>query len=101
MDDKEQRLALEKLSRDLSDRGKLIESGWVAFRLFVVPADAPQIQIDEMRHAYMAGAQHLFSSVMTIMEPGNEPTDADLRRMDLIADELDAFAKELSARVNK
>jgi len=82
---------LQKLTRKATDNGRLIEAGWLSLRVMAVPPDAPQVQVDEMRNAFFAGAQHLFSSIMGVMDPESEPTDADLRRMDLIASELDAF----------
>lgn len=85
------RAFLEKLSRELADQGKLIEAGWVGYRLAVMSLDAPAIQIEECKIAFMAGAQHLFSSVVSILDPGDEPTDADLRRMDMIHAELQKF----------
>jgi len=93
------RAFLERLTRQLADEGKLIEAGWVAMRLHVIPLDAPAGQIDEMRLAYMAGAQHLYSSMMSMFDPGIEETPADLRRMELIHNELQAFAAELAQRV--
>jgi hypothetical protein len=90
---------LEQLSRKLADDGKLIEAGWVGLRIAAVPLNAPAVQIEEMRNAFMAGAQHLFSSIMTIMEPDAEPTEADMRRMSLISDELEAFGEELKLRL--
>lgn len=35
---------------------------------------------------------------LRILDPGDEPTDADLRKMDLIAAELDKVRGELAAR---
>jgi len=84
----------EKLTAELVDEGKLIEAGWLALQISAIPAIAPKVQIDEMRMAFFAGAQHLFSSILTILEPGSEPTDADLKRMSLISDELDEFVKQ-------
>lgn len=92
---------LEQLSRRLADEGMLIEAGWVALRIQTIPLDAPAVQLQEMRMAYMAGAQHLFSSIMTILEPGQDETTADLTRMDLIHKELAAFEKELRLRAAK
>jgi hypothetical protein len=92
------RAYLERLSRDLADQGKLIEAGWVGLRLAAVPLDAPKIQLEEMRNAFFAGAQHLFSSIMTILEPDAEPTDKDMERMDLIDKELRAFINDFSMR---
>jgi hypothetical protein len=45
------------------------------------------------------GAHHLFTSIMTILEPGTEPTAKDLKRMDLIDKELRGFRGELEARI--
>ena len=87
---------LERLSQELTDNGKLIEAGWVGMRLACDLVDAPPSQLREMRMAFFAGAQHLFGSIMTILEPGDDPTDADLRRMNLIHKELKAFIDDFA-----
>lgn len=92
-----ERAYLERLTKELADQGKLIESGWIGLRLTAIPLDAPAVQLEEMRKAYMAGAQHLWSSIMTMLDPGADETPADMRRMDLIATELENFADELLA----
>lgn len=92
------RAYLERLSRELTDQGKLIEAGWIGLRIAAVPLDAPAVQLSEMRMAFFAGAQHLFSSIMTILDPGSEPTDADLKRMDLIDAELRKFIADFTLR---
>jgi hypothetical protein len=93
------RAFLERLSRELTDQGKLIEAGWISLRLAAVDPQAPALQLDEMRMAFFAGAQHLFSSIMTILEPDAEPTDKDLERMDLIDKELKRFITEFELRI--
>lgn len=87
----------DKLSKSLADEGSIIEGGWVGFCLAVTPKGQtmPQIQHDEMRKAFFAGAQHLFASIMSILDPGSEPTQRDLDRMTLIHEELEAFRKNL------
>jgi hypothetical protein len=92
-------LDLEQLSRDLTDQGKLIEAGWIGFRFSVFTGEAPPpAQLEEMRNVFFAGAQHLFSSIITILDPGDiEPTEADLQRMDLIATEIKAFIEVFAA----
>jgi hypothetical protein len=82
---------LRRLERDLLDQGKLIEAGWVGYRLAVMPPDVGKVQLDETRIAFFAGAQHLFGTIMNAMEEGEEPTDNDLRRMDNVDKELQAF----------
>jgi hypothetical protein len=92
------RAYLERLTRELTDQGKLIEAGWIGLRLAAVPDNASAIQLDEMRSAFFAGAQHLFTSIMTILEPGAEPTDVDLNRLTLINDELMEFISDFGKR---
>jgi hypothetical protein len=92
--------AARRLTKELADQGKLIEAGFAVFAHFVIPKDAPAVQLDEMRLAYMAGAEHLFSSIMNILDPGEEPTEADLLRMDLIQKEIDEWRGRLSERVD-
>jgi hypothetical protein len=92
------RAHLERLTRELTDSGKLIEVGWIGMRLACDLVDAPAEQLREMRMAFFAGAQHLFGSIMSVLEPGDEPTDKDLQRMDLIHKELDAFIKDFELR---
>ena len=85
--------AARKLSEGLADAGKIIEGGFAGFSMMVIPKDAPQIQIQEMRMAFFAGAQHLFASIMAVMDSDRDPTERDLHRMSLIHQELEAFSK--------
>ncbi|TYL87472.1 hypothetical protein [Bradyrhizobium cytisi] len=93
-----EQLAAE-ISKQLADEGKLIEAGWAGYRMLVLPPDAPSIQVEECRLAFMAGSQHLFSSIMTILDPGEQETEADLRKMDLIDKELRAFGREMELKI--
>lgn len=90
------RQACDEIAKRLTDDGKLIEVGWATMRLLVLPPDAPDVQISEMRKAFFMGAQHLYASIMGILEPGAEPTDKDLDRMQLIHNELEAFRMEVT-----
>jgi hypothetical protein len=89
---------LQNLERELLAKGMLIEAGFVGLRLAAIPLDAPAIQIEEMRHAFFAGAQHLMSSIMTVLDPGAEVTDADVAHMDAIQAELDTFIEQFKLR---
>jgi len=86
----------EAITKALSDSGKLVEAGFEALRLLAMLPDAPPDQVREMRLAFFAGAQHLFGSIMTILDAGDDPTERDLRRMSLIAAELNEFAAQFS-----
>jgi hypothetical protein len=92
----QQRKVLDEISRKLTDDGKLIEVGWHAMRVLVMPHDASPVQIDEMRKAFFMGAQHLFASILGILEEGAEPTEKDFDRMTLIHNELEAFRMEVT-----
>jgi hypothetical protein len=98
---KPNRKLIEALATSLTKRlaadGKLVEGGWLAHSQFMIPPLASQDLVDAMHTAYMAGAQHLFASMMNIMDPGEEPTEADLRRLSLINDELEVWRKQMWA----
>lgn len=87
------------LSRQFMDEGKIISAGWATFCMYVMPKDAPAIQIQEMQKAFFAGAQHLWGSIMTGLDPDAEPTPEDERRMELIDAELQAFGERLTAEI--
>jgi hypothetical protein len=92
---------LVRLSKQLADEGKLMEAGWVGYRLGVLPLNAPAIQLDECKMAFFAGALHLFSSIMNILDEDAEPTEADLDKMDKIHREMAAFTDQLELRIKK
>ena len=51
--------------------------------------------------AFFAGAHHLFTSIMNVLDPGpdTEPTERDLRRMSQIHAELERYERILKAEV--
>lgn len=87
--------AVQEVARKLTDEGRLIEAGWVGLAAVWLPADASAHQVADLRKAFMAGAQHAWSSFITMLEPGDDPTTADLLRMAKIQVELYAFGAEL------
>jgi hypothetical protein len=89
---------INDVTKRFTDEGKLIEAGWQAYRMLSIPPNASDIQVRESRLAYFLGAQHLFASIMGIMDSGTEPTEDDLRRLTLISNELDAFIATIGPR---
>lgn len=85
------------LTHELVRRGELIFGGFAAYcRLRKVDVDAPHMPA--LHDAFMAGAEHLWSSIMATLDPGVEPTAADEARMDAIGREVEAWrAKQASA----
>ena len=68
---------------------------WRDYRTKVIPVTAPAIQARECRRAFYAGANALFTSILAMLDPGAEATEADLTKMDLIAEEFRAFARAI------
>src|SRR5262245_8222617 len=92
----------ERVTGHFVDKGEVIALGFAAF--IVAAYDdyetMPLDQLAQLRAAYFAGAQHLFASIGNMMDAGDEPTEADMRRMALINHELNAFVDELKQRLN-
>jgi hypothetical protein len=89
---------LAALTRELIDKGKLVEAGWIGLRLTALSPGMSQGQIAMMRDCFFAGAQHLMASVLSSLDPDEEPTDDDLRRMDMIHKELENFLEDFKKR---
>lgn len=63
-------------------------------------ADAGPVQIEETRRAFMAGAQHVFSCLMSILGEGEDPTFEDMRKIDMLDRELYDYLVEFCKRHN-
>lgn len=86
---------VEGVTRKLADNGLLIEAGWVGFEKLVLPEHASPAQRADMRKAFFGGAYHVFTAMMTMMDTGEEPTDADTARLERMHLELERFKKEV------
>lgn len=100
-DTAKEREIVENITKAFVDRGQLVEAGWQALVIVLELASAPDIQRSEMRLAYFAGAQHLFGSIMAITEDGDEPTEQDMERLNLIDKELKQWIEEFQERITK
>lgn len=89
---------VDRATRALTDAGLIIEAGFEGFRRAALPDDMSSAQLAAMRQTFFAGAQHLFASILTLLDPGEEPTDDDLRRMDAIQAELQQFIDDFQTR---
>ena len=82
------------------DHGRLIELGFASLLQTAYPdwEAMPRAQLEQLRETFFAGAQHLFSSIITMLDPGTEPTVKDEDRMQLIDGELREFVADYSRR---
>lgn len=90
----------DDLAKELIDKGFLLEAGFEILASMAMPKNASERQVKECKLYFMAGAQHLFASIMQSLEAGSEPTDTDLRRMENINTELDVWKAKIEARFN-
>lgn len=89
------RKTVNEATKRWSDEGRLIEAGWQAMLILSMPKDAGEVQVREMRKAFFLGAQHLYACLLNIMDADREPTEADMKRMQLVHAELEVFEKRL------
>lgn len=82
------------------DDGHIIALGFASMVQAMYPdwKNMPPAQRDDLRAAFFGGAQHLWGSIMNILDPGDEPTERDMRRMDMINHELEAFIEDYKQR---
>lgn len=98
--------AAVKVTKTLVDKGKLVEAGFALFRIYVIDKGASDLQVAEMQMAFMAGAEHVFTSILAIMGGGPEssdddPTEKDMARMGMISDELAGWRELILKKHNK
>ena len=89
---------VERITRDLMSKGRLIEAGWIGFRYAAVPLSAHPVQVEEMRNAFFAGTQHLFASMTGAFDPDGDATADDVNKLYMIRDELNNFMQEYSLK---
>lgn len=75
---------------------KRLEREWGIYSS-LIPTSASATQVRETKRAFYGGAQTLLAIIMKALDPGTEPTDADLRMMDELHQELQDFVAEIKA----
>lgn len=75
-----------------------IAKAWASYRQRVVPTNAGQVQVEETRRGFYAGAAAVFGSVIDQLSPGDEITDADVAVLETIQRELDEHIASFQQR---
>ena len=73
-------------------KAKLLDEGWKEYRENVISPDAHVTQLIECKRAFYAGARTLLTDILSMLDPGEEPTEDDLLMMDDIEAELEQFS---------
>lgn len=77
----------------------MIKHHWLSYRREVVPPQAGEVQVEECRRAFYAGALAVWSSIMSGLSEGSEPQPTDEALLASIQAEFVEFGAELEARV--
>lgn len=75
----------------------LMAEQWDQFSRAYMPSNANALQKREMRRAFYAGGQAIMFKIITALAPDSEPTEEDLKLMDDLHQELNAFAEAVKA----
>lgn len=75
---------------------RYVEEMWRDYERRVLPANASRVQRNETRRAFFAVAMVLFERLVTMMDPGTEPTEDDMGKMDAIHEELQTYLAEMA-----
>lgn len=86
---------LHETTEQLADEGWLIMAGFAAYRQTVMPKEVSDTQLHECFVAYLAGCQHLWASMIDFLEPGQEVTAKDEKRMEMIFAEMQKITGHL------
>lgn len=97
MNEKQKRVReiAQRVTEELAQDGKLILGGWQAFEILSgLKTGGSELERSAMKNAYYSGAQHLFASIMNILEEGQEPTEGDLNKITAIHEELEQWVRQ-------
>jgi hypothetical protein len=86
--------ALQHLLQQAQNRGLLVEAGWLATYLAIVPKNLSKARIAELRAVFFAGAAHLFEVFV-------RPSKTDVQQVAMIQSELQEHARRRRAPPHK
>jgi len=74
----------------------MIGEEWASYQAEVVPADAPEVQREECKRAFYAGAQAMYVAVLAASEPDDE--DVCEARLAALQREMEDFLRLFKKR---
>lgn len=81
----------KQMEEILIKKGKLVEGGWQGLRMMAYGRVTDLQQLKDMRQIFFAGAHHLFNSILSVLDPVEEPTKEDVDILSMIQKELNEF----------
>lgn len=85
---------LRQFSQKLVDEGKIIAAGFEVVKN-TLGQGLPAAEIGRLQLAYFAGAQHVFSSIITMFEDGDGATEKDIERLTKMGMEIETINEVL------
>ena len=73
---------------------RTIEEEWKIFRKAVVPSDAGEIQVNEMKIGFFAGASILAFLILNMVKDTKEDKISMIKEMTTLMEELSSFAND-------
>ncbi len=83
-------------TRAASGAAASLASAWSSIERLAFAPNTPDAQRRESRRMFYAGAQALLGAAINNLDPGEDPTDADLDRMSALNAELVAFTQAVT-----
>lgn len=100
MEDKNKKI--DAFTKQLINKELVIEGGFAGYLLYVYNGKTvPTEQYNELKNAFFAGAHHLFTSVMSTLDKGEDATVDDMKRVTGIHNELEKFIKDFELKFCK
>jgi len=90
----EQEREIAEAMKEVADKGMLVAAGFAAFRIVAGDKVPPDMMLI-VHTAYMAGAEYLFTTIMSVLDEGEEATGNDLNRIELIYQELQRWRDKM------
>ena len=75
-----------------------IAEAWAITAATIIPEAAGETQRNDLRTAFYLGAGSFFDVLVHFLDDGDEPTEADMRRLDALYAELVAFKQQAIAK---
>jgi hypothetical protein len=87
---------LKRMSEEMLDRGMIVETAWLGFSKFMLPANTSEEQLKVLRLTFFCGAKCLFDSLQytTDVEDRMAKLEAELAQWDMFMREKESGGKQ-------
>lgn len=77
----------------------IIGNAWNEYQEGILPADASEVQINECRAAFYAGAFSAITGLMMVLDGSPDASDADMQAAQGMMEEFTAYAAEVGLQI--